>query len=101
MTKSELVEKIHAATGMSRSAAMKMLNAMTKIVTQQVAEGQCVQISGFGQFQAKAWPARAGKDPRTREPVWLPETKVPAFKPSAQFKSAVRLGYAAVGDGDG
>jgi len=101
MTKSELIEKIHAATGMSRCAAMKMLNAMTKIITQQVAEGETVQISGFGQFQAKAWPARAGKDPRTREPVWLPETKLPAFKPSAHFKSAVRLGYAVAGDEDG
>lgn len=92
MTKTELAARLHLETGCSRSNALQMINALAQIITEEVATGNVVQISGFGQFSAKPWPGRSACNPRTGVRVWLPAVVTPSFRAGAAFKAALQGG---------
>ena len=52
-------------------------------------KGEKVSFSGFGIFESKLRKARVGRDPHTKEPMQIPETNVPTFKPSKVLKDTV------------
>jgi nucleoid DNA-binding protein len=54
-----------------------------------LAKGDKVAISGFGNFEVKAREARVGRNPRTKETIEIPATKLPAFKAAKALKDAV------------
>jgi DNA-binding protein HU-beta len=90
MTKDELAARVQAATGMSLTAATTDIDAIAAEIKCAVARGESVTLSKFGTFQPRVWPGRAGKHPLTGATVWLPETRVPHFKASSDFKEQVR-----------
>ena len=53
-----------------------------------VAEGEKIQIAGFGTFEQRQRNARTGCDPRTGKSIEIPASKVPAFKAGKGFKDA-------------
>jgi len=50
MNKQELVDAIALAVGTTKSAAGESIDAFVAVVTQAVAEGDSVQLVGFGTF---------------------------------------------------
>ncbi len=54
-----------------------------------MAEGERVQIVGFGSFETKTRAERIGRNPRTGEEVPIPAATVPLFKPGKALKDAV------------
>ena len=48
-----------------------------------------IDLAGFGIFEAKKREARTGRNPRTKETIQIPATKLPAFKASKTLKDAV------------
>jgi len=90
VTKSELAARLKTHAGISHASALSIIDSLTGIIANHVAEGGTVQIASFGQFLSKDWPGRQAKSPRTGKPVWLPSTRIPVFKPSVAFKLAVR-----------
>lgn len=59
-------------------------------VQESLAKGDNVQLVGFGTFQVKERAARVGRNPRTKEPINIPASKVPAFKPGKEFKESIK-----------
>ena len=51
--------------------------------------GDKVQLSGFGTFESKQREARVGRNPRTKEAIEIPATRVPSFKPSQTLKDSI------------
>ena len=89
MNKTELIAAAAEASGISKKDAVRVLNAAIDKITQTLAQGGRVQLSGFGVFEIKARQARVGRNPSTREAVNIPATRVPAFKPSQNLKDIV------------
>ena len=58
-------------------------------LTASLAQGDKVQISGFGTFEVKDREARVGRNPHTKETIDIPATKVPVFKASKALKDTV------------
>ena len=58
-------------------------------VSARLVKGDKVQVSGFGSFEVKAREARVGRNPRTKETIQIPATRLPAFKASKALKDAV------------
>ena len=58
-------------------------------ITESLVKGDKVNVSGFGIFEVKAREARVGRNPRTKETIEIPATKLPAFKASKTLKDAV------------
>ena len=49
-------------------------------ITGALQRGDRVELRGFGAFSVKSRPARIGRNPRTGDPVAVPEKFVPFFK---------------------
>lgn len=89
MNKKELIESIAGSTGENKRLVGDVLDATIETITGQVKKGERVQLPGFGTFERRARSARTARNPRTGEEIKIKATKVPAFKPGAQFKEAV------------
>ena len=61
----------------------------TPAITEALAAGDKVQLVGFGSFEIRARAARIGRNPKTKEEIKIPASKVPAFKPGKALKDAV------------
>lgn len=89
MKKTELIEAIKENTGLSKKDAEKALATTLDTIIKAVAEGDKVQLTGFGTFEQRQRNARTGVDPRTGNSIDIPASKVPAFKAGKAFKDIV------------
>ena len=90
MNKTELVAAVAAKAELSKKAAEAAVNALFDSVKDALAEGDKVSLIGFGTFSVKTRAARIGLNPRTKETIEIPESKVPAFKAGSALKDAVK-----------
>jgi len=81
MIKSELVMKVaeHNPHLYQRDVE-NIVNAIFNEITQALADGDRVELRGFGAFSVKKREARVGRNPRTGEQVDVAEKVVPYFK---------------------
>ena len=89
MNKTELIASVAEKAGMTKKDAERAVNAALDAITATLAEGGRVQLSGFGIFEVKTREARTGRNPRTKETIQIPATRLPAFKASKTLKDAV------------
>ena len=90
MNKTELVAAVAAKAELSKKDAEAAVNAVFDSVKDALAEGDKVSLIGFGTFSVKTRAARTGLNPRTKETIEIPESKVPAFKAGSGLKDAVK-----------
>ena len=89
MNKTELIAAVAEKTGMTKKDAERVINATFEAVTASLVKGDKVQVSGFGIFEVKNREARVGRNPRTKETIQIPATRLPAFKAAKALKDAV------------
>jgi DNA-binding protein HU-beta len=89
VNKGELVDAIASETNMSKTDAENALNAFINTVQNTISSGDKVTLPGFGTFAPTLRKARTGMDPRTREPVQIPERKSAKFSVGSKFKAQV------------
>ena len=89
MNKTELIAAVAEKTGLTKKDAERVVNATFETVTAALAKGDKVAVSGFGNFEVKAREARVGRNPRTKETIQIPATKLPAFKASKTLKDTI------------
>ena len=89
MNKTELVAAVAAKAELSKKDAEAAVNAVFDSVKDALAEGDKVSLIGFGTFSVKTRAARTGLNPRTKETIEIPESKVPAFKAGKPLKDIV------------
>ena len=89
MNKTELIAAVAEKTGLTKKDAERVVNATFETITQNLAAGNKVQVSGFGNFEVKAREARVGRNPRTKETIEIPATKLPAFKAAKALKDTI------------
>ena len=89
MNKTELIASVAAKTGMTKKDAERAVSAVIESITESLVKGDKVNVSGFGIFEVKTREARVGRNPRTKETIQIPATKLPAFKASKTLKDAI------------
>ena len=89
MNKSELVAAVAEKSGLSKKDSEKAVNAAFDSITAALVGGDKVQLVGFGAFEVKARNARVGRNPRTKQEIQIPASRVPAFKAGKALKDAV------------
>ena len=89
MNKTELIAEVANKAGLSRKDAEKALGAVVETITEAVVKGDKVQLVGFGSFVTKQREARTGRNPKTKETIEIPATRVPVFKAGKALKDAV------------
>ncbi len=89
MNKSELVATMAEKSGLSKKDSEAALDAFTAAIGDALKNGDKVQLVGFGTFEVRERAARTGLNPRTKEAVEIPASKVPAFKAGKALKETV------------
>ena len=89
MNKTELIAAVAEKTGLTKKDSERVINATVETIVDGLKKGDKVQLSGFGIFEVKAREARVGRNPRTKETIQIPATKLPAFKAAKALKDAV------------
>ena len=89
MNKTELVAAVAEKTGMSKKDSEKAVNAAFDSITEALAAGEKVQLVGFGAFEVKERNARVGRNPKTKETIEMPASRVASFKVGKALKDAV------------
>ena len=89
MNKAELINAIAASTELTKKDAEKALSATLEAITNALAQGDKVQIVGFGSFEVKKKAAHMGRNPRTGETMEIAASKNPTFKAGKALKDAV------------
>lgn len=85
MNKTDLINAIAEAAGLTKADATKALNATTAAIVNAVKNDDKVALVGFGTFSVSERPGRTGKNPRTGEVIEIPAKKVVKFKPGAEL----------------
>ncbi len=89
MNKAELINATAEKAGLSKKDTEAVINAAIDAITDCLASGDKVQLVGFGAFEVKSRAARIGRNPKTKETINIPASKVPVFKPGKALKDTV------------
>ena len=89
MNKAELIAAVAEKTGLSKKDSEKVVNATFDTITSTLESGEKVQLVGFGVFDVKSRGVRIGRNPKTKEEIEIPATRVPSFKAGKALKDAV------------
>lgn len=89
MNKAELIGAVAAKTGLSKKDSEKAINATFETITASLEAGDKVQLVGFGMFEVKERGARIGRNPKTKEEIEIPASRVPSFKAGKALKDSV------------
>ena len=89
MNKAELIAVTAEKTGLSKKDTEAIITAALDVITEALAEQEKVQLVGFGAFEVKSRAARLGRNPKTKETIEIPASKVPVFKAGKALKDAV------------
>ena len=89
MNKAELIAAVAESAGLSKKDSEKAVNATFTAITEALEAGEKVSLVGFGAFDVKERAARMGRNPRTKEEVEIPASRVPVFKAGKALKDTV------------
>ena len=80
MNKAELINAVAEKADLSKKDSEAAINAAIDVIAAALADGDKVQLVGFGAFEVKARAERIGRNPKTKEQISIPASKVPVFK---------------------
>ena len=89
MNKAELIAAVAEKTGLSKKDTESVVSATFDTIVAAMAEDEKVQLVGFGSFEVKKRAERIGRNPKTKESITIPASKVPTFKAGKAMKDCV------------
>ena len=89
MNKGDLIDKIAASTGISKTAAAAAIDTFLDAVTIALKKGDRVTLVGFGTFSVSQRKARNGRNPQTGGVLKIAARRVAKFTPGVELKKHV------------
>ena len=89
MNKQDLINKMAEEAGITKGQAHTALQAFEHGVTEALANGDSVQMVGFGTFSTTQRSARTARNPATGEAVQVPAKTAVKFKAGKGLAEAV------------
>ena len=90
VNKSELISAVAEKSELTKKDAEKAVNAFVSVISETLAEGDKVQLVGFGTFEVRQRAERKGRNPQTKEEITIPASKAPVFKAGKALKDSVK-----------
>ncbi|HWU02457.1 MAG TPA: integration host factor subunit alpha [Novosphingobium sp.] len=89
LTRADLAEAMNRKLGLSRSESLEMVESILDLMSDALAEGENVKISGFGTFLLRDKTERVGRNPKTGVEVPITPRRVLTFRASQMLKDRV------------
>lgn len=90
LNKTALVALVSQRAGLTVAQAKNAVDAVFDTITDTLAEGQRVTITGFGSFDVRHISARVGVKPGTTDKIAIPASKRVGFKAGTNLKNVVK-----------
>ncbi len=89
MIKSELIKKVAEENRLKHADAERVVSTIFDHIVNALAEGNRVELRGFGILTVRTRKARKARNPKTGAPVFIAEKKVPFFKAGKDIQDAL------------
>ncbi len=89
MHKSDLARRVAEEANLSNKDAEAAVDATFNIISQTLASGEKVVITGFGTFERKKRKARTGRHPSTGDVISIPEKFAASFSAGKLLKENI------------
>ncbi len=86
MKKADIVRIIAEGTGLTQVETQAVVDGFIATVSYALKNGERIELRGFGNFKAVKRNARMARNPKTNEPVEVPEHMTAVFRPSRDLK---------------
>lgn len=86
MTKAELVSDVARRTGLTKKEVALVVNEALEVMKEALVRKERIELRGFGVFEVRKRKKRLARNPRTKEPIAVPERWVVVFKASKVIK---------------
>jgi len=86
MTKSQIIEALAKAEGITVKAAEIAVDAAINSITNALVHGNRVEIRGLGSFKVKKYDGYDGRNPRSGEKIEVKPKKLPFFRVGKELK---------------
>ncbi len=93
LTKAELADLMFEKVGLNKREAKDMVESFFEEIRMALEKGDCVKLSGFGNFQLRNKPQRPGRNPKTGEEIPITARRVVTFHASQKLKSLVESSF--------
>lgn len=90
MNKAELVARVARETGLTKTAVLRVLDAVLEAVARSLRKGERVTLVDFGTFLVSRRRARAGHNPHTGAAIRIPGRRWPRFAAGKALRDQVR-----------
>ncbi len=89
LTKADMVEQLTIRLRLTRQQARKLVDGFFEEISQSLADGKEVKLSGFGNFELKDKKSRPGRNPKTGESIPVEARRVVTFKAGQKLRGWV------------
>ena len=90
LTKADLAAAVALACGLPKNIAARAVDTAVISITQALAQGEDVRITGFGTFRTRIRPERQVRNPQTGQASLAPEKRLVRFVPGSALRDAVK-----------
>jgi integration host factor subunit beta len=92
MNKSDLIAQLAGKMDIPTKEATAIINTLLDKMTDALAQGENIEIRGFGSFMVKDYKSYAGRNPKSGETFQVPPKKLPVFKVGRELRERVNEG---------
>lgn len=89
VTKKDLIAQFSKELSLPQKTAGLYVSTVLSLITENLARGEEVDLTGFGKFMVKSRLERTGMNPVTKEPITIPASRTVKFTPKKGLKEAV------------
>jgi integration host factor subunit alpha len=89
MTKIDIIKNVNEKLGFSKKDSTAIVESVFEIIKDNLAQGEKIKISGFGNFVVKEKNSRRGRNPQTGEEIEISSRRVLNFKASQVLRKAL------------
>jgi integration host factor subunit alpha len=87
ITRPDLSEAIYRKVGLSRAESAELVEQVLGEISDTLAAGEAVKLSGFGNFLVRSKGERVGRNPKTGIEVPIERHRAISFRPSNNLKA--------------
>jgi DNA-binding protein HU-beta len=90
LNKSDLVGEVSRESDLSNDDAKLAIEKLFELIARHLADGDEVNVPGFGKFTVTDRAARQGRNPQTGETIQIAASQTPKFSPAGALKTALK-----------
>ncbi len=89
LTKADMAEYLSNELGLNKREAKEVVELFFKKISDALADGEPVKLSGFGNFDLRDKSERPGRNPKTGEEIPITARRVVTFHAGQKLKARV------------